>query len=177
MRHDLSARNRRRSAFAAAVAVLVVAGCGDDGDTAASSAPEPFTECELVSTSTAKPTATLSIQLSDYAVVSSAPSVAAGAVQFDTKNVGQRPHELVIVKGGSAASLPKDKDGSMAEEKLADNALIGEIEEFPTGEDCTGVFDLEPGKYVLLCNLVEKVNGKTVAHFAQGMFGTLTVTS
>ena len=153
----------------------VLAACGDDtADVPPAAAP--FTGCEVVSSSEQAAAANVDVQLTDYAVVPASSSVAAGDVQFRVRNVGARPHELVVVRGGPAAALPRDKDGSMAEEQLADLALTGEIEEFPPGEQCEGVFDLEPGSYALLCNLVERVNGKTVVHFREGMSTAFTVT-
>lgn len=153
---------------------MFAVGCGDSTDTAATE-PAAFTGCEIVSGSTSPATAAVEVQLGDYVVVPNTVSVAAGAVAFRAANIGQRPHELVVVRGDAASALPIDKDGSMAEDRLADLALTGEVEEFPPTETCDAVFDLEPGKYVLLCNLVERVNGKTVAHFRQGMSTAFTV--
>ncbi len=169
---------RRGMAIAVAAACALLAGaCGDDADEVAGAPAGPFTGCEIVSGSADTPVATLRGELGDYVVGLSAGTVKAGAVRFEARNVGQRPHELVVVKGADVASLPRDKDGSMAEEKLPDLALAGEIEEFPTGEACAGTFDLEPGSYVVFCNLVEKVGGTKVVHLQKGMATTLTVTA
>ena len=167
---------RRRAGLvgACAIGALALAGCGDDAESAEEA--EPFERCEIVSGSSETATATLRAELGDYVVVLDTPTVKAGAIKVDATNIGKRPHEVVIVKAADTKALPKDKDGSMAEEKLADLALIGEIEEFPPAVPCSGVFDLEPGSYVVLCNLVEKVGGATVAHYAKGMATTLTVT-
>lgn len=35
--------------------------------------------------------------------------------------------------------------------------------------------DLEPGTYVLLCNLVEEETGEVESHLAEGMHATFTV--
>ncbi len=94
----------------------------------------------------------------------------AGVVTFVAENTGKEPHELVIVKGDTAEGLPKDADGGLDEDKLAEGALIGEIEPFPGGQLCKGAFTLTAGKYVLLCNIVEtEPNGEKESHFKEGM--------
>jgi hypothetical protein len=40
-------------------------------------------------------------------------------------------------------------------------------------EDLT--LDLEPGSYLLLCNIVEEEDGESESHFAEGMHATFTV--
>ena len=63
-----------------------------------------------------------------------------------------------------------------AEDKLPEDSLGGDIEEFPAGESCNGTFTLDPGAYVLLCNLTEREGTKTVAHLAKGMAVPFQVT-
>lgn len=180
-RHPLAARRPRvrtaaLGAATAALAALALGACGDDGGGDEATAAAPFAGCEIVGGSATTATRDLGVQLGDFVVVPSASSVAAGAVRVAATNIGTHAHELVVVKADGIAALPTEKDGSLAEEKLADLALTGEIEEFPPTEQCDATFDLEPGKYVLLCNLVEKLNGKTVVHLREGMATTFTVT-
>jgi hypothetical protein len=82
---------------------------------------------------------------------------------------------MVIVRASSAESLPVDKDGAFDEGKAATGSVIGEVEGFPAGERCEGTFDLTPGSYILLCNLVETENGKVESHFKEGMHAKFTV--
>lgn len=172
---------RRRGTWSvtgAALALAVVAGCGGHGAEHDHVSASEFTGCEIVGGATPAAGATvpeLAVQLGDYVVVPAASSVAAGPVRMRATNIGIHAHELVVVKADAVASLPTEKNGALAEEKLPDLALAGEIEEFPPTQQCDAVFDLEPGRYVLLCNLVEKVNGKTVAHLREGMATTFTV--
>lgn len=180
-------RSRRveRLALIAGASVLAVLGasCGDDGGAspvAATAVAGPtttaaFAGCEVVGGSSSGAVATVAVQLADYAVVPGTTRVAPGLVRFDAQNIGRRPHELVVVRAASVAKLPKEKDGSMAEERLADNALAGEIEEFPTGERCAGTFELESGTYVLLCNLVEADTSGPIVHLNKGMATTIEV--
>jgi hypothetical protein len=43
------------------------------------------------------------------------------------------------------------------------------------GDTCNGTFDLEPGDYVLFCNLVHEEEGEIENHFQLGMRTEFTV--
>ncbi|MDP8962034.1 MAG: hypothetical protein M3N32_10530 [Actinomycetota bacterium] len=101
--------------------------------------------------------------------------VAAGRVTFTAQNAGEEPHELVIVRADDPGALPVDEQGAVDEEKLPPDALVGEIEAFPSGESCQGTFDLPPGEYVLFCNIVEQHEGEQLVHYQLGMRTKLTV--
>lgn len=117
---------------------------------------------------------TLEVSLDEWTVKPAETEVAAGAVNFATENIGEEPHELVVVKG---EDLPTAEDGSADEEQLPDGALLGEIEKYPAGETCDGVFELEAGTYTLFCNVVEEEEDGTIeAHVEKGMVTTITVT-
>ena len=71
-------------------------------------------------------------------------------------------------------TLPTTDEGAVDEE--GDGVeLIGEIEEFPVGETRTTEFDLEPGSYVLFCNVVVEEEGEVEAHYSEGMRVGFTV--
>ena len=50
---------------------------------------------------------------------------------------------------------------------------VGRIFDFVANTSCTARFDLEPGTYALICNLVD--DGFS-PHYPQGMYAELTVT-
>ena len=115
----------------------------------------------------------LAVTLDEWDVVPDSGSVSAGTVAFVAANEGEEPHELVIVKG-----TPDDltiEDGQVQEDALPEGALIGEIEAFPAGDTCSGTFELEPGDYVLFCNIVMEHDGEQESHVELGMVNTLTV--
>ena len=115
------------------------------------------------------------VNLTEFKIEPGVARVAPGIVTFVTENTGADPHELVVVKGESADALPKDADGALDESKLAEGALIGEIEEMAPTQLCEGNFALQAGSYVLVCNVVEEEGGTKEAHFAEGMHTTFTV--
>lgn len=167
-----------------ALAVGVLAACGGDdgggvrnlGTAESESGSGLASECEPVGDFSAAEVEA-DVELSEW-LISAPAEVSAGAVGIVAKNVGAEPHEVVVLRLDSAVDLPLNDDGSLDEEALPDGALIGEIEPFPSGETCTGVFELAAGPYVLVCNIVEtEADGLAESHLALGMVTELTVTA
>jgi hypothetical protein len=71
-------------------------------------------------------------------------------------------------------ALPTTPNGKVNEQG-GGIEVIGEIEEFPVGETRSATFDLKAGDYALICNIVEEEEGKTEAHYGQGMRAAFTV--
>lgn len=133
-------------------------------------------ECQPVGDASTA-TQTLHVDLGHMVITPPDPTVPAGAVNIVATNVDTEPHELVVIRGDDRASLPTDEHGAFDEEAFDAADVIGEIEPFPGGESCNGVFDLEPGSYLLLCNITEVMDdGMVESHFAMGMVTSLTVT-
>jgi len=91
-------------------------------------------------------------------------SVKAGNVTFTFANTGTRQHEMIVLKTDSAF----DKLTVGADNKVSEDASVGEISETDKGKTVTKSFNLAAGSYVLVCN-IEK-------HYAQGMRSAFTVT-
>ncbi len=117
---------------------------------------------------------TIDVELDEWSITAPA-SVSAGTVHLATANTGGEPHEMVVVQADSIEALPAVEGEGVDEAQLPKGTLLGEIEAFPAGETCDGVFDLTPGTYVLFCNIVEEEGGEIEDHFALGMATTLTV--
>lgn len=90
-------------------------------------------------------------------------TVPAGPVTFSMKNTGTKEHEMVVLKTDTPADqLTIGSDGKVSE---ADS--VGEISETAAGADGTVTLDLEPGSYVLVCNIKD--------HYEKGMYSAFTV--
>lgn len=176
-RSNLDTRRKMRfpllgaiAATAALVAVLSVAGCGggDDGDTS-STASTAAEEEAPANTGGAGGGRTLEIKMGDYFFSPSAATAQAGKTTIEAPNEGTVEHELVVFKTKmDPAELPTESNGGVDEEKLDEIAEEqGEVADVAAGETKSGNFELTPGKYVIFCNLP--------GHYAQGMYGTLTV--
>ena len=129
-------------------------------------------ECVLVGNTEAAADTVVQVALDEWTIEAETQSVEAGVIEFEAENVGEEPHELVIVKGAAPEDLTITEAG-LDEEALPEGAeVLGEIEGFDGGTTCAGHFDLEPGAYSLVCNIVEEDE----AHAHEGMVTAFTVT-
>jgi uncharacterized cupredoxin-like copper-binding protein len=117
---------------------------------------------------------TVTVTLTEWAIVTDAASVPAGDVEFVVTNAGtQFKHEFVVIKTDLApADLPA-VDGKV-DEAGAGITFIGEVEEMEIGASETASFELTAGKYVLICNVVEAA-GAHESHYNEGMRVAFTV--
>lgn len=151
------------------IAGFVVAGCGGDDDTTT----EPATETGAAAAGGAgsgAQGATLEIEMGDFYFDPKNATAKAGQTTIEAPNVGKVEHELVLLTSNlDPAKLPTKANGEIDEDKLKQMGAeeVGEIEAEP-GESKSGKFNLTPGKNVMFCNLP--------GHYAQGMYGSLTVT-
>lgn len=145
-----------------AIAGLLVAGCGSSDNTT--------TTTETKTAASGGKGAALEIKMGDYYFAPKNATAKAGPTTIEAPNEGTVEHELVLFKTNmNPAKLPTEADGSVDEEKLDEVAgEAGEIADVEPGETKSEKFNLTPGKYVMFCNLP--------GHYAQGMYGTLTVT-
>ncbi|MBM3674287.1 MAG: hypothetical protein FJW88_04915 [Actinobacteria bacterium] len=155
---------------------------GDDGSSSASgsasgsASASGTAECEPVGDIQEADTR-VDVRLDEWVVDLGVPAALAGKIGFVNENIGEEPHELVVVDGVTPTDLPLDDDGALDEAALPDGALVGEVEAFPAGQTCDGVFELDPGEYTLLCNIVEtEESGEVESHLKEGMVTTFTVT-
>lgn len=115
----------------------------------------------------------IDVVLSEWTVVPSAASVAAGKIYFLADNQGpDDPHELVIVKTSLAPDELPIVDGRVNEDVVE---IIDEIEPFKPGTKASIVLELEAGTYVLLCNIAEEEEGELESHVELGMRTAFTV--
>jgi hypothetical protein len=112
------------------------------------------------------------VTLTEWSVTPGEGSAPAGEIYFLASNEGVDPHELVVVKSDlDPADLPVE-DGAVVEDELD---FRGEIEGFASGTQASGVFDLEAGRYVLFCTIVEEEDGELESHYELGMHTAFTV--
>ena len=110
--------------------------------------------------------------LAEWSIVPTIQTISAGATYFLANNLGPlHPHELVIIRTDLAPNELPTVDGAVDETAVE---IIGEIEEFALDSSASGVFDLEPGSYVLICNVTE-TEGELENHYEEGMAVAFTV--
>ena len=102
----------------------------------------------------------------DFQIHPVTPTVAHGDVTFEVTNQGPATHEFVIVRSDlPAARLPIGPDGLGVDEDSVDP--VGEIGELGSGTTGTLTLNLDPGRYVVFCNLE--------GHYLGGMHASLEV--
>lgn len=138
------------------VAAMLLGACSSGGD-----AKEEKSEAKPAAAGGAS---AVTATLTEFTVQPSPASVSAGEVTFTAKNTGAVPHELAIVKSDADPKKLPQKDG-LADE--AANKPLGRTANIANGASGTVTVKLEPGKYVLLCNLV--------GHYSAGMATSFTV--
>ncbi len=154
----------------AALAALIVAGCGGDdggGTTTGATTAAPTTAATTTSTTTtgAAGEGKTTITMTDFAFSPDKVTLTQGDNTIIGPNKGKTPHELVVAKTALAPNaLPTDSSGDVVEGKLD---VVGEIADVDPGKTKHTDFDLEPGKYVMFCNVP--------GHYKAGMYGTITV--
>jgi hypothetical protein len=182
-------RVRVRLAMVAPILLTVVACGGDDGASvrridegspgtvsgSASASGSPSGSASVPAAAPIDPATAdtrVAVTLDEWTVAPEPDQAAAGVIAFDTTNEGDVPHELYIARAESADSLPTAPDGSVEEDQLPAGSFVGEIEEFPSGATEIAAFEMQPGTYVLFCNIADT----TGVHFKEGMHTTFTVT-
>lgn len=92
----------------------------------------------------------LIVEMRDYVVETSQRTVPAGAVRIGVRNRGSQPHDLVVIRTELAPdALPYDAGRARARE----DGLVAKTEEFPGGGTRRLDVTLDPGRYVLICNV------------------------
>lgn len=155
---------------AAAAALLAGAACGG-GDHGGDHA----TDAEAGG----RPPDVVHVGLREFAIEPSVAETSSGAVTFHVVNEGAEPHELVVyATDDDVLELPTRPDGSLDARGLE---AAGAAHDVAPDESAEIGAELEPGRYALVCNIVEKARGHgthagmTHAHFALGMRATFTV--
>jgi hypothetical protein len=172
-----SARPRRVAALlwvVLASALLASLACGGAG-TKVEPVPDPEPGADAAPGVLRTPPAgatQVAVALTEFEVAPDQTSVAAGQVYFLATNSGREPHELVVIRTDLPADALPVEDGRVPEDEVD---MIGEIEPFAAGSSASAVFGLEPGGYVLICNIVEEEGGGTESHYLEGMRAAFTV--
>jgi len=73
-------------------------------------------------------------------------SATSGRITFVVKNGGTVEHELVVMRGGAPLTVKSFK-------AVEAGRWVGEVEEIEPGKTGKVTLKLDPGKYLLLCNI------------------------
>jgi uncharacterized cupredoxin-like copper-binding protein len=148
----------------ASVLVVTIGACGSDSE-------ESSDDTSGVTAAPGDEGTPVAVELgetsdTEYFLTAEPESVAAGPVIFTVENTGTEAHEMVVMK----TDTPPDALQLRADDpdKVEEEGMIDELEEFDEGLTKTISLDLDAGSYILLCNIAE--------HYARGMYAGFTVT-
>jgi uncharacterized cupredoxin-like copper-binding protein len=114
------------------------------------------------------------VGLKEWSVTPEVAQVKSGEVRFVVTNEGREPHEFVIIRSDLNPNALPVIDGKVDEERVE---VIDEIESFPAGATERKGVRLKAGKYLLICNIVERTPGQPIeSHYEQGMTTAFLVT-
>ncbi len=140
-----------------------------DPETTEAGANPETTEPVTTEPASVEPAAVLAVNLFEWAV--EAPELMdGGLVTFEVSNTGTFPHEFAIARGDSYETLPQESNGAVDEAALGTD-WIGRSDRVSPGETISISFDLAPGNYVFLCNIVSGPN----SHASRGQVLSVTV--
>lgn len=152
----------------AALAFLAVAAaCGDDDDSHGSMGN--MGDMGNMGAMSSPPEGSIRVDLVNWAVEPAQASTKAGKVTF------WAVHNMGHMHGGDEGGVTHDLQ---VMKKLPDGSydMVGQVQGLKMGDAKALSLTLEPGDYELSCNVVETINGKTIAHYPKGMHVGFTVT-
>lgn len=119
-------------------------------------------------------TTAVEVKLQEWAVGTDVTTAPAGMVTFSVTNEGPDDvHEFVVIKTDlSLVDLPTDETGAV-DEAGGGMEVKGEIEDVAVGASEELALTLEPGAYVLICNIYDETEKE--AHYQEGMRTAFTV--
>jgi hypothetical protein len=118
-------------------------------------------------------TAEVAVTLDEWAIGATPAEVRPGTVRFDVTNSGSRVHQLVLVKSDLPPGQLPTTDVAVDLTKVN---VSSSIEAIQPGATATAEVELFPGKYVLICNLVDRPpSGPADPHYLNGMAASFLV--
>ena len=122
----------------------------------------------------------LNITVKEWKVLLDKAEVSAGDLVVTVNNQGEEIHELVIIRLIDSKTLieelPVNKHGAIDEEKMEFGTIVGEIEDLEPHKVSTSRFKLQPGRYAIVCNMLEQEpDGSMESHYSMGMHALLNV--
>jgi uncharacterized cupredoxin-like copper-binding protein len=105
------------------------------------------------------------VTMKDFSLEATPATFDAGDITFGIQNDGPSTHEFVVIRTDVAPDALPVENGLIPEDQID---LVDEAEDIAPGTNTSLDVKLEPGSYVLVCNLP--------AHYEAGMHAPFTVT-
>jgi uncharacterized cupredoxin-like copper-binding protein len=110
---------------------------------------------------------TVEVSLEEWEIAATPAEVSPGRVTFEAANNGTRPHQMLVVKSDLPPTQLPTADVLVDESKVI---ISGSVEQLEPGGSASLELELFPGKYLLICNLVDRpATGPADPHYLNGM--------
>jgi uncharacterized cupredoxin-like copper-binding protein len=107
----------------------------------------------------------ITVTLRDFAIEPATATAPSGSVEFAITNDGPSVHEFEVLATDTAPdALPVDSGVAQTEP----SEIVDEVEDIAPGTSASLSVDLDPGSYVIICNIA--------GHYESGMHVGFTVT-
>jgi uncharacterized cupredoxin-like copper-binding protein len=153
-------------ALIAVLTVLALAGCSSSKNKTTSSGGQSGGGVTVTTAASGGPTVVSVVggeKGGKYYLTVTPGSVKAGKTTITFKNVGTKVHEVVVLKTDTPAGNLKVG----ANHEVSEDASVGEDSETDPGKTKSTTINLQPGNYVLVCNIER--------HYEKGMYAPFTV--
>lgn len=148
---------------------LFLAACGGGTKYGSGAASTPSSTTSASTSTTPNAGSRVKVTMKEWTLTPDKTSVPAGGVTFEATNKGTIDHEFVVFKTEKAADA-LTLSGASVDEAAAGQTKVDEIAEFSPGTTKElKLNNLEPGKYVLICNVP--------GHYQQGVRAAFTVSA
>jgi uncharacterized cupredoxin-like copper-binding protein len=157
---------RALTVLIAVLTVLALAGCSSSKNKTTSSGGQSGGGVTVTTAASGGPTVVSVVggeKGGKYYLTVTPASVKAGKTTITFKNAGTKVHEVVVLKTDTPAGNLKVG----ANHEVSEDASVGEDSETDPGKTKSTTIDLQPGNYVLVCNIER--------HYEKGMYAALTV--
>jgi uncharacterized cupredoxin-like copper-binding protein len=151
-----------------ATGFILLAACGGGTKYSSGATSTPGSTTSAGASTTPSTGSQVKVTLKEWMLTPDKASVPAGDITFSATNSGTVDHEFVVFKTDLAADALK-LSGSAVDEAAAGQTKVDEIAEFAPGTTKTLTINLQPGKYVLICNVA--------GHYQRGVSSAFTVTA
>ena len=106
----------------------------------------------------------ISASVKDYEIALASVSATSGEVSFSIENQGPSTHEFVVIRSDTPPDQLPVESGLISEDGID---LVGEAEDIAPSTTAELILDLQPGAYVIMCNIS--------GHYEKGMHTGFTV--
>jgi uncharacterized cupredoxin-like copper-binding protein len=163
-----------RSGFALVAIAGLLVGCSSTPASSSAPSTPASTPAGSSATGTGGGTAIAATE-KEWQISLSSTTIKAGTITFTIANNGDKEHEFVVRKTDlQSDSLPKNAAGEVSEDatELTEVGDPSEVAEIKSGStDRTLTVTLQPGHYVVFCNL----HVEDLLHYQKGMHVDFTV--